>query len=119
MKKLLVFVLVVTGFAALLAAQGYTKQTSRLTRAQLDVTYSAGSPTSVKTTAFLVSSFVNSSNASDIVDAPTWSAVSFDMLDPTLTSTTITAGGKTVTYPQLAALMRQACLDRATASGVQ
>ena len=100
------------------AQAAYTKQNSRVVRFQAEVTTVAGNVTSVKCDAFLVSSFVNTTDATDIVDAPRWSAVQFDLLDPTLAAVNITAAGKTVTYPQLAALMRQASLDRATAQGI-
>lgn len=96
----------------------YTKQNSRVVRFQAEVTTVAGNVTAVKCDAFLVSSFVNTTDATDIVDAPKWTAVNFDLLDPTLAGVNITAAGKTVSYQQLAALIRQASLDRATAQGI-
>jgi hypothetical protein len=118
MKKLVTFVLfavalVVAAFAT------YTKQNARVLRWQSDTSYdAAGSATAVKVDVFVVQQLVNDNNPSDII-APTQQRVSFDLLDASLSATNITAAGKTVTYLQLAALMRQAALDRANAAGIQ
>lgn len=117
MKRLLPLFL----FAAVAALAAYTKQNTRVIRAQLDTVYadaSAVNATSVPMTGFVQTDIIyDSTNVADASGGTTWKKVSFDLLDANLTSTTITASGKTVTYPQLAALIRQAVLDRGNAQG--
>lgn len=105
---------------AVAALATYTKQTARFPRVQIETTFSAGTgtATAVKVDAFVENVLVNDSDANDVLAKGQWKTVSFDLLDPTLTAVNITAAGKTVTYPQLAALIRQAALDRANAVGV-
>lgn len=107
-------------FCGATAQQTYTRQATRVERVQMDTTFdNAGTATAVRVDAFLRNKLlINSTDGSDIV-AGDWAKVSFDLLDANLTSTTISAAGKTVTYPQLAALLRQAALDRANAAGIQ
>lgn len=97
----------------------YTRQNTKVITWVSNVTYAADltTATAVQSNVVMQSLLVNSALSSDVVSIPT-NSVSFDLLDPTLASTTITAGGKTVSYPQLAALLRQAALDRANAAGV-
>lgn len=117
-KKFLASLFALAVFAAA-AFAAYTKQNARVLRWQCDTTYNAaGTATAVNVDVFVVQQLVNDSNASDIV-SPAHQRVSFDLLAPALSATTITAAGKTVTYPQLAALLRQAALDRANAAGIQ
>lgn len=108
--------LVLTGvcFAA------YTKQNTRVMRVQADTTFNdAGTATAVNMDVFLQTRLlVNDADPTDKVGERQLTKVSFDLLDPTLASTDITAAGKTVTYPQLAALIRKAALDRANAQGI-
>ena len=103
----------------ILAAATYTKQNARIHRlvVRTDFTGNTGTATAVTCDAYLESLLINEANASDVLPASV-RVVSFDLLDPTLTGTAVTAAGKTVTYPQLAALLRQAALDRANAQGV-
>lgn len=124
MKPSKIFLLAALAVAAFtlgaFAQVTYTRQTARVTRFQCDPTYdSGGAVTAAKVNAFLVQRLVNNADATDVRTDATPKQVDFDLLDAALTSTNITAAGKTVTYPQLAALMRQACLDRANAAGVQ
>lgn len=97
----------------------YTKQNSRIPSFHIDTDFLGGTGTAlaVKTTAHVESVLVNDADANDVV-LPQRSIVRFDLLDPLLASTPIVAAGKTVTYPQLAALIRQAGLDRANANGI-
>jgi len=98
----------------------YTRQNARVERMQFDAVYNgAGTVTAVRAEAFLSVRLVNDSDPNDIVEDRTEKRVSFDLLDPEISSTTVTAAGRTVTYQQLAALLRQASLDRANAAGVQ
>jgi hypothetical protein len=102
------------------AAQTYTKQNSRVARFQLDTTFDPASPTTataVRASAFIDSKrLVNDANPNDVIDGP-WTQVNFDLLDPALANTPITAGGVTLSgYAKLAALIRQASLDRANAA---
>lgn len=118
MKKFLIVLFfaaaLVTAFAA------YTKQNSRVERFQCDVVYAPdGTVAAVNVNAFLRSRFTNEADAADQVPAPTMTQVNFDLIDDSLNGQTITAATKTVTYKQLAALIRQASLDRANAAGVQ
>lgn len=121
MKKLVLTILSAVAFAtAFLSAATYTRQTARVVRFQCDPVYNgAGAVTSAPIQSFLVQTLVNDADATDVRDANQLIPVTFDLLDPTIASTNITAAGKTVTYQQLAALMRQAVLDRANAAGVQ
>lgn len=102
------------------AAQSYTRQATRVERIQMDTTFdNTGTATAVRVDAFLRNKLlINSTDGSDIV-AGDWAKVSFDLLDVNLAGISITAAGKTVSYVQLAALIRQAALDRANAAGVQ
>lgn len=93
----------------------YTKLNTRVDRVQINTTFTPGTitATAVQTEAFLQTKLiVNDSDPTDYVESP-WKSIHFDLLDPTLTGVNITAAGKTITYPQLAALIRQAVLDRA------
>ena len=121
MKRTLITLLAVAVIAtAFAAAATYTKQNTRIMREQCDVTYDAtGALVAANVSAFLQTRLlVNDADPTDVIQNP-WKQVSYNLLDPALATTTITAGGTTVTYPKLAALMRQAALDRATAAGVQ
>jgi hypothetical protein len=104
--------------STLAVAVTYTRQNARVATVHMDVNYTAGSPTSIPVQAYMAVRLTNDADANDEVQASR-QQVNFDLLDAALTSTNITASGKTVTYPQLAALIRQACLDRANAAGVQ
>lgn len=117
MKKLIAAfgLLAVSAFAVT-----YTRQSARVVRFQCDPIYDAsGTVTSVPIQSYMVQLLVNDTDNTDVRGKSQQIAVNFDLLDSNLSATTITAAGKTVTYPQLAALMRQAVLDRATAQGVQ
>ena len=107
-------------FAGAAAQQSYTRQTTRVERVQMDTTFDAtGTATAIKVNAFLRNKLLVSATDSTDVIPGKWAEVDFDLLDPTLASTTIIAGGKTVTYPQLAALIRQAAIDRGNVVGIQ
>lgn len=96
----------------------YTKKNSRVARFQCDPVYSAdGGLASVPMQAFLQARIVNDDNPEDAVAANPVK-VDFDLLAPEIKDLTITASGKTVTYQELGALLRKACLDRANAAGV-
>jgi hypothetical protein len=97
----------------------YTKANTRIERWQSQVTYAAdgSTPTGVPTQVYMVSRLVNDADHADSIHPP-WNEVAFDPLADDIKATTITAAGKTVTYQQLAALMRQAALDRANANGI-
>jgi hypothetical protein len=112
--SLLFSVLCLAAFAAT-----YTKQNTRVNALHVNVDFDKGTATStaVKITAYLQQVLINDTDTNDYVPAAR-GEVTFDLLDPTLNATTITAAGKTVTYPQLAAFLRQASLDRANAQGV-
>jgi hypothetical protein len=98
----------------------YTRQNARIVRLQSDPVYASGaSPTSVPLKFFIVQRLVNDSDASDVKGEKETIEITVDLLDPTRASDTITAAGKTVSPPQLAALIRQYGLDRANAAGVQ
>jgi hypothetical protein len=119
MKKFII-VLFAVALSVAAAFAAYTKQNSRVTRMQFEVVYNAaGTATAVKGQAFLVSRFINDADSTDQVEHPQWKVVNFDLLDPTISGENITAATKTVTYQQLAALLRQAALDRANANGIQ
>jgi hypothetical protein len=96
----------------------FTKQNSRLVRFQADPVYAAdGTVSAVPIQTYLKAKLVNDADPQDSVDAAA-KQVDFNLLDPAIMDTTITAAGKTVTYKELAALIRKACLDRANAAGV-
>lgn len=117
----LTFVFVMIGLMGA-AAQTYTKQSVRFPRVQIETTFSGGtsSATAVVVDVFAENVLVNGADANDVKGRGNdWQKITFDMLDSNLSATNITAAGKTVTYPQLAALLRQAALDRANAAGVQ
>lgn len=119
MKKLFAFILAAVLALAAFAQVTYTRQNARVKRFQCDPTYdAAGAVIAVPIQSYLVQRLVNNADSTD-VRADADKQVNFDLLDPALAGTNITAAGKTVTYPQLAALMRQAVLDRANAAGVQ
>lgn len=120
MKKKRLILLVLAAVPAALFAVTYTRQSARVVRFQCDPVYDAGGAVaSVPVQAFLAQRLVNDSDPTDVRGRDALIPVSFDMIDPAIASTTVTAAGKTVTYQQLAALMRQAVLDRANAAGVQ
>lgn len=103
-------------------AATYTRQNARVVRVQLNTEFqgATGNALTVQCDAFLQTRvLVNDADSSDVAGTDHWVAVRFDLLDPEIASTNITAAGRTVTYQQLAALIRQAALDRATAQGVQ
>ncbi len=97
----------------------YTKQNAQVARFQINTTFvgGTGTATSVKANAFIQTVLINDVDADDVKQGE-WVAVNFDLVDPAIASTTITAAGKTVTYTQLAALIRQGCLDQASANGI-
>src|SRR6478752_5575391 len=97
----------------------YTKQNARVPSIQIETMFQNGSGTalSVNVTAHLESVLVNDGDSEDSFPSPR-KRVLFDLIDPLLAAQNITAGGKTVTYQQLAALLRQATLDRANAQGI-
>lgn len=92
----------------------YTRQTYRVPRFNIVTNFSGGTGTAlnVRVNCQLESILINDSDATDVVYENGIRNVKFDLLDPLLTSS-ITAAGKTVTHAQLAALIRQVCLDRA------
>lgn len=96
----------------------YTKQNTRIPQFSISTVFldNTGTALAVNAVAHVESLLINAADISDVV-RPRQKTISFDLLDPLLTAS-ITAAGKTVSYPQLAALLRQACLDRATAQGV-
>lgn len=120
-KIILILAGVLALAVGLVQAATYTKQTARFPRVQIETSFTGGSATAtaVKVDAFVENVLVNDADSADVLGRGQWKQVSFDLLDPTLTATNITAAGKTVTYPQLAALLRQAALDRANAGGIQ
>ena len=97
----------------------FTKQNTRVAFLQIDPTYNDGTPAPLTCP---VQVQMQSVYLDDSVPAKKISgeckAVRFDLLDLELAAVTITAASKTVTYPQLAALIRQAALDRANAAGI-
>ena len=97
----------------------YTKQNSRIASFHIETDFLGGTGTAlaVKTTAHVESVLVNDADENDVI-LPQRKIVRFDMLDPLLASTNIVAAGKTVNYPQLGALIRQASLDQATAQSI-
>jgi len=97
----------------------YTKQNSRVPRFQIVTEFAGNTGTAIQVnaTASLESLFTNDAVPTEAHSAP-WRQVSFDMIAPAISGLTITAAGQTVTYLQLAALLRQASLDRATAQGI-
>ena len=97
----------------------YTKQNTRVAQFSINTDFqgSSGTALNVFAVAHLESLLVNDADANDII-FPRNKIISFDLLDAATQAVNITAAGKTVTYPQLAALIRQACLDRATAQGI-
>ena len=105
--------------AVLLGAATFTKQNTRVASLHIDTTFTGGTgtATAVKTYVYLEQVLVNDADANDIIPSAK-KVIAFDMLDAALNGQTITAAGKTVTYPQLAALLRQASLDQANAQGV-
>lgn len=120
MKTNRLLFLLLAALPAALFAVTYTRQSARVARFQCDPVYdSSGAVTAVPVQAFLAQRLVNDSDPNDVRGADALIPVSFDMIDPAIAATTVTAAGKTVTYQQLAALMRQAVLDRANAAGVQ
>lgn len=122
MKKL--FALLLAAFIAVPApfvnAATLTRGNARFVYLGLNANYTLATdvnPVSVPVQAGFTRLATNNTDPTDTTtDNKT---VSFDLLDPTLSAVTITAAGKTVTYPQLAALIRQAALDRANAAGIQ
>lgn len=118
-KYLIIAVLCLLTSVLCLAAATYTKQNTRINALHTNVTFDKGTATAtaVRITAYLQQVLINDADTDDFVPAAR-GEVTFDLLDPTLQATPITAAGKTVTYPQLAALLRQAALDRANAQGV-
>jgi hypothetical protein len=102
-------------------AGDYTKQNARVVRVQADPSYNGGAatPASVPITFFLASRIVNDNDANDVKGANEWLSVTVDLLDPARADDSITAASKTVSPPQLAALIRQYALDRANAAGIQ
>jgi hypothetical protein len=120
MKPKFIIVAAICLFASALCYAAYTKQNARVVRVQFESAYNGGTqPVAVRADAFLVVRLVNDTDSTDVVFERDWKQVSFDLLDPDLASVEITASGKTVTYPQLAALIRKAALDRANAAGIQ
>ena len=98
----------------------FTKQNIRVAFLQIDPTYTNGIaiPVTCPVKVQMQSTYLDDSIPVKRLDGAC-QAVSFDLVDPTLAAVTITAAGKTVTYPQLASLIRQAALDRANAAGIQ
>lgn len=122
MKKLLALLLTafIAAPAPLVNAATLTRGNARLVYLGLNATYTLATDVNPSAVPVQVGFSRLATNNADPTDTTTDSkTVSFDLLDPLLSSTTITAAGKTVTYPQLAALIRQAALDRANAAGIQ
>ena len=95
----------------------YTKQNARVIRWQSECSYdTSGNISSVNTSVFLVSRVVNDADPTDVRGAHDFLSTSFELLT---TTGTITAATKTVSYTQLAALLRQASLDQANLAGIQ
>lgn len=94
----------------------YTKQPARVMRIQTTPTFDAtGATTAVLVEAFIQRKrLVNDEDTADVVEGP-WKQVTFNLLADDVKDVTITAGGKTITYGQLAALMRKAAMDRLAA----
>lgn len=118
----LAFIFAMFGLLSAAFAVTYTKQTARVVRLQCDPVYTGGAtPTAVSIDFFIVQRIVNDADATDVAKGGVGDAVKItvDLLDPARASDAITAGGKTVSPPQLAALLRQYALDRATAAGIQ
>jgi hypothetical protein len=97
----------------------YTKQNIRVPAIHVTPTFSGASGTALtaKVTSYIERILVNDADANDII-SPQQKVIFFDLLDATIVTTDITAAGKTVTYQQLAALLRQAVLDQATAQNI-
>lgn len=119
-QRFIIFLAIVASTTAIVFGATYTKHNSRVARMHFVVSYdTSNNVTAVNASAVMVSRFVNAADSADQVEDPQWRSVGFDLLSETLNGETITAAGKTVSYPQLAALLRQAALDRANAAGVQ
>ncbi len=105
--------------AATTLTAAYTKNNARIPRMHIKTEFSGnnGTASAVHVDVMVESILVNEADSEDALPAAR-GVVHFDLLDPALTATNITAAGKTVTYPQLAALLRQASLDRANAAGI-
>lgn len=98
----------------------YTKQNARFPRVNIETSFTNGTATA---TAVIVAAqaenvLVNDADATDVVGKNAWRQILFDMLDPALTNTNVTAAGVTTTVPKIAALLRQLVIDRANAQGV-
>lgn len=122
MKKMLAILLaaLVAAPAPFVNAATLTRGNARLVYLFLNAVYTL--PTDVNPVAIPVQAGFTrlATNNTDPTDTTMDSkTITLDLLDPTLASVTITAAGKTVTYQQLAALIRQAALDRANAAGIQ
>jgi hypothetical protein len=117
-KKLIIILTIASALCAVYAiAAAYTKQNTRVPRFQIQTEFqgNTGTAISVRADAYMETLLINDADATEVHGRNQWRQVSFDFLDPLLTGQTITAAGETVTYPALAALIRQASLDRANA----
>lgn len=123
MKKILALLLAafVAAPAPFVNAATLTRGSAHLVYLGLNAVYTLPTdvnPVSVPVQAGFTRLSTNNADSTDMMlDSKT---VSFDLLDPTLASTPITAGGVTLSgYGKLAALIRQAALDRGNAAGIQ
>jgi len=97
------------------AYAAYTKQSTRVDRVELNVTYDASGAISGVTCNAQIQTklLVNDSDATDAVPGP-WRPVAFNLLAVGNT----TAATKTCNGTQVAALLQKIILDQATAQGV-
>lgn len=98
----------------------YNKTAPRVITLSFQPTYvgSTNIPTALMASASLCYLFVNATVPSDFVVGQPLPSLRFNLFDPAISGLNITAAGKTVTYAQLAALLRQGVLDRAAAQGI-
>ncbi len=116
MKRIVIILALIASVAI---AATFTQQAARLVRFQGDPIYAGGAaPTSFPIDFFIVQRIVNDANASDVRGLSEQQKITVDLLDSARASDVITAAGKTVSPPQLAALLRQYGIDRANAAGI-
>ncbi len=98
----------------------YTIQSARVPRVQIETTFVNGSGTasSVKADAFLQAVLINDAQPSDVRGLEKWTRVSYDLIQPPVSTTNYTAAGVTANGVQIAALMRAMALSEATRQSI-
>lgn len=90
----------------------HTLHPGRLFRFQCDAVYAAnGTVSSVQAAAFFKRRLVNDSDATDVIEHPQITEISYNLIETPATG--ITAAGITVTRAQLAALIKKDAETRA------